>query len=304
MQPTWKQRIVQSHRGLAIAAVVANVVIAGTGSTVRVTGSGLGCTEWPHCLPGSFVPVEHPELAMLNQWIEYGNRLLAVVVGVIGVLCLLAAWWSRPLRTRVLLLSAVMTGGVFAQAVIGGITVNLGLLWWTVAFHFIVSPVLAWYAVLLWRSLDEEDGPARPIAGALAQRLLVAAVVVLAALMVVGTMVTGAGPHAGDADVARFDAPVETLAQAHSVLLYAFLAVLAALGWSLRGAGVRKPYAVLLVAVLLQGAVGFAQYFTGVPAVLVVVHVLGSMAVVVAMANLWTACRVREPATDQVVLAA
>jgi cytochrome c oxidase assembly protein subunit 15 len=292
-----KSRLVQLHRPFAVAAVVANVGIAITGSVVRVTGSGLGCTEWPNCLPGSMVPVEHPDLAMLNQWIEYGNRLLATVVGVIGALCLIAAWLTRPRRRRVMWLSATMIGGVFAQAVIGGITVKAGLLWWTVAFHFVVSPVLTWFAVLLVRALREGDGPAVPRTSPLVPRLLVGQIGLLILLLIAGTMVTGAGPHAGDAKTPRLDLPVQVLAHVHASVLYVFVALLVVVGLLLRRGPVAgdiwRRYFLLLAAVAVQAAIGFTQYFTGVPSVLVVAHVFGAMLVVVATAGLWVSTRSR-----------
>ncbi|MET0236458.1 MAG: COX15/CtaA family protein [Kibdelosporangium sp.] len=300
-----KSRIVQWRHGFAVAAVIANVTIAITGSVVRVTGSGLGCTEWPDCLPGSMVPVEHPELSSLHQWIEYGNRLLSVVVGIIGALCLLAALFMRPVRRRVIWLSLAMMGGVLAQAVIGGITVRTGLLWWTVAIHMVVSPVLAWFAVQLVRALREGDGPPRPRVAPAVRKFLVAQLVVLVALMIAGTLVTGAGPHAGDKDVARLGLPVETLAHVHAAILYLFLGMLAVLAFLLwRGPTERivwRRYLMLLAAVLGQGTLGFVQFFTGVPSVLVVLHVFGAMLVTVALAALWAGSRERGPVQEATV---
>jgi heme a synthase len=300
-----KSRIVQWRHGFAVAAVIANVTIAITGSIVRVTGSGLGCTEWPNCLPGSMVPVEHPELAMVHQWIEYGNRMLSGVVGIIGGFCLLAALFMRPTRRRVIWLSAAMMGGVLVQAVLGGITVRTGLLWWTVAIHMIVSPILAWFAVQLVRALREGDGPARPLTRPIVRKFLVAQMVVLVALMIAGTLVTGAGPHAGDKDVARLGLPVETLAHVHAAILYLFVGMLAVLGLLLwRGPTERvvwRRYFVLVGVVLGQGTLGFVQFFTGVPSVLVVVHVFGAMLVTVALAALWAGSRERGPAEPATV---
>ncbi|MEU5693103.1 COX15/CtaA family protein [Actinosynnema sp. NPDC020468] len=286
--------VVRSHRGLALAAVVANVVIAVTGAVVRVTGSGLGCPEWPNCLPGSMVPVEHPGLAMVNQWIEYGNRLLAAGVGVIGGLCLVAAWYARPRRPVVVVLSATVLGGVLAQAVIGGITVKAGLLWWTVAFHFLVSPVLAWFAVVLVHAVGAEPRRARSV------RSGWYLVVLFAGALVTGTLVTAAGPHAGDAGTPRLDLPVEVLARVHSFFLFAFVP---ALVWQGVRARWSPPFRRLAAAVVAQVAVGFTQYFTGVPAVLVVAHVLGAMLVVVALANVWCAYVYAPTARDSVVSA-
>jgi cytochrome c oxidase assembly protein subunit 15 len=292
-----KSRIVQWRHRFAVAAVIANVTIAITGSIVRVTGSGLGCSEWPNCLPGSMVPVEHPELSMFHQWIEYSNRMLSGVVGIIGGFCLLAALFMKPTRRRVIWLSAAMMGGVLVQAVLGGITVRTGLLWWTVAIHFIASSVLTWFAVLLVRALREGDGPRTWRTHPIVPRLLIGQGVVLAALLIAGTLVTGAGPHAGDKDVPRLGWHVETLAHVHSAILYLFLAVLAVVGFMLwRGPTPRdvwRRFFVLAGVVLAQGTIGFVQFFTGVPSVLVVFHVFGAMLVTVALASLWVSTRTR-----------
>ncbi len=274
--------------------------IAVTGSVVRVTGSGLGCPTWPQCFPGSLVPEPHPDIAALNQWIEFGNRLLTGLVGLVGLACLVVAVAVRPRRRRLVLLAATMPLGVAAQAVLGGITVLTGLAWWTVAVHFLVSMVLVWLAVLLVAAFAEGDAPPRwhlpgPLRG-----LLGTATAVLAALLIAGTLVTAAGPHAGGTATPRFAVGVPAMAQLHADLLVGFLGLLAGLGFALRAVGVPartwRRYTVLVCVVLAQGALGVVQYLTGVPEVLVSLHVLGAAAVVMAMAALWTSCRTRDHA--------
>lgn len=287
------------QRALAIAVVAAQAGIAVTGSVVRVTGSGLGCPSWPECFPGSLTPVRHDEVAWLNQWVEFGNRLLISVIGLIAVACLVAAWLVRPKRRRLVALAATMPLGVALQAVVGGLTVRLGLAWWTVSLHFLISMVLVWLAVLLVRAVGEGDAPPRRLLTTSGQRLLVASVVVLGGLLIAGTFVTAAGPHAGDADTPRLGVAVRTIAMVHSGFLFAFLATLAALGWYLRGhrgETVWRRYLTLLAVVAAQGCLGFVQYWTGVPEVLVSLHVLGAASVVIAAAALWTAARDRGPA--------
>lgn len=282
----------------AIAAVITQAGIAVTGSVVRVTGSGLGCPTWPQCVPGSLVPQPHPEVAALNQWIEFGNRLLTGLVGVVGLACLVIALLVRPRRRRLILLAATMPVGVAAQAVLGGITVLTGLAWWTVAAHFLLSMVLVWLAVLLVAAFAEGDAPPRwhlpgPLRG-----LLYTATTVLAAVLIAGTLVTAAGPHAGDTDTPRLAISVPALAQLHADLLIGFLGLLAGLGFALRAAGVPartwRSYLVLICVVLAQGLLGAVQYLTGVPEVLVSLHVLGAASVVVVMAAFWASCRVRD----------
>ncbi|MGW5051679.1 COX15/CtaA family protein [Actinokineospora sp. NPDC004072] len=287
----------RAQRLLAWAVVVTQALIAVTGSIVRVTGSGLACTTWPECHPGSMVPTEHPEYADLNQWIEFGNRLFTGVVGLIALAAFAAAYLERPRRSRYLKLALIMPVGVAVQAVIGGITVRFDLLWWTVAVHFMASAVMVWLAVLLAYAVDEQDGPPRPVGPPALGRTLQVMSAVLVALLVAGTFVTGAGPHAGDAQTPRFDAPVETTAHIHAAFLYLFLALLVAVGLMLRQAGstrLWRHYGVLVAVVLAQGALGFTQFALGVPELLVALHVLGAMAVIVATAALWSAAHPRE----------
>ncbi|HEV8554832.1 MAG TPA: COX15/CtaA family protein [Actinophytocola sp.] len=283
------------QRACAIAVVATQALIAVTGSVVRVTGSGLGCPTWPQCLPGSMFPIEHPEFATLHQWIEYGNRLFTGVVGIIALACLVLAWLSRR-RGRYLKLAAAMPIGVVVQGVLGGVTVRLDLLWWTVAVHLLASTVMVWLAVLLVHAVGEGNGPARPVGPPGVRGLLLAQIVVLAALLIAGTLVTGAGPHAGDPKTPRLALPVETLAHVHSAFLFVFLGLLIALG-VLLGLGAPRAlkvrYGLLVAVVLAQGTIGFVQYWTGVPEVLVSLHVLGAMLVIIATATVWCAARTR-----------
>ena len=285
-------------RATAIAAVITQGGIAVTGSVVRVTGSGLGCPTWPQCFPGSLVPEPHPEIAVATQWIEFGNRLLTGLVGLVALACLVVALWVRPRRRRLVLLATAMPVGVVVQAVVGGVTVLTGLAWWTVAVHFLLSMVLVWLAVLLVAAFTEGDAPPRWHGPGALRGLLRTAVALLALLLTAGTLVTAAGPHAGDAATPRLAVSIPVLAQLHADLLFAFLGLLAGLGFALHAAGVParawRRYGVLVGVVLAQGTLGVVQYATGVPEVLVALHVLGAAAVVVAMAALWIGCRVRD----------
>ncbi|SHF00084.1 COX15/CtaA family protein [Streptoalloteichus hindustanus] len=283
------------QRAFAVAAVITQAGIAVTGSVVRVTGSGLGCPTWPECFPGSLTPVAHPEFHAFNQWVEFSNRLLTGVVGFVGAACLIAALLVRPRRRRLVWLAASMPAGVAAQAVIGGFTVLTGLVWWSVAVHFLVSMVLVWLAVLLLRAVGEGEGPVRRLVPRPLRALQVANAGVLAALLVAGTLVTSAGPHSGDSKTPRLDLPIATLAQVHADLLFLYLGVLVGLGFGLRASGVDRRiwsrYWWLIGVVLAQGCLGMVQYWTGVPEVLAAIHVLGAGVVVVATAALWTATR-------------
>jgi cytochrome c oxidase assembly protein subunit 15 len=272
-------------RALAVAAVVTQAGISVTGSVVRVTGSGLGCPDWPTCFPGRMFPDPHADIAWIHQWVEFGNRMLVGLVSAVAIACLLAALGTRPRRRRLTLLAAAMPAGVAAQAVIGGITVLLGLAWWTVSVHFLVSMVLVWLAVLLLEESGDKPAATTPVP---VRRLVTTGTVVLAALLVAGTMVTAAGPHAGDADTPRLGLGVPLMAHIHGGLLIVYLGVLVALGRTLHG---DRAYRLLLGAVLAQGVLGVVQYRLGVPEILVSLHVLGACLVTAAAAGLWTATR-------------
>ncbi|SHG24308.1 COX15/CtaA family protein [Streptoalloteichus hindustanus] len=280
-----------AQRRICFAAVVAQVGVALGGAVVRVTGSGLGCPTWPECAPGSLLPVSDPVLGQAHQWIEFGNRLLGVAVALVSGLAFLVALLARPRRHRFVLLALTMPLGVVAQGLIGGFTVLMELEWWTVALHFVPSPVLVWFAVLLAHAAGEADGPARPLIPRPLRVGLVVMTAVLAGVLVTGTLVTGAGPHAGDANTARLGLPVAPLAQLHTDFLFVFLGLVVALGFALRAARavplVWRRYWALVGAVLVQGAMGMVQYWLGVPIVLVALHVLGAMLTVAAMAGLW-----------------
>ncbi|MGH3873142.1 MAG: COX15/CtaA family protein [Pseudonocardiaceae bacterium] len=295
--PTQNRCLTALSRTTAIAAVITQGGIAVTGSVVRVTGSGLGCPTWPQCFPGSLVPQPHPDVAALNQWIEFGNRLLTGMVGLVGLACLVVALLIRPRRRRLVLLAATMPLGVVAQAVLGGITVLTGLAWWTVAAHFLLSMVLVWLAVLLVTGFAEGDAPPHWHLPGPLRALLGTATAVLATLLSAGTLVTAAGPHAGDTTTPRLALGVPAMVQLHADLLIGFLGLLTGLGFALRAADVPvriwRCYAMLICVVLAQGALGGVQYLTGVPETLVALHVLGAVVVVVAMATLWTSCRTR-----------
>jgi heme a synthase len=210
--------------------------------------------------------------------------------------------------------------GVVVQAIIGGLTVRLDLVWWSVAVHLLASTIMVWLATLLVHAVPRDtttdatsdatsdattDATATDTAavpGTLSTWLYVQTGF-LAGLLVTGTMVTGAGPHGGDPATPRFDVPVETMAHVHAAFLYAFLGSLVLLGvWLARQHAFPPPwrrYRVLVVVVLAQGTIGFVQFWTGVPELLVCLHVLGAMGVIIATGSLWCGVRGRAAAKDQ-----
>ncbi|WP_197505824.1 heme A synthase [Mycobacterium sp. 852002-53434_SCH5985345] len=295
---------VRVQRLVAAAVILTQGGIAVTGAIVRVTASGLGCPTWPQCFPGSFVPVAHAEVPRVHQAVEFGNRMITFAVVVAAALAVLAVTRARR-RREVLVYAWLMPVSTVVQAVIGGITVRTGLLWWTVAIHLLTSMTMVWLSVLLYVKIGEPDGDRtgvmrRPVPRPL--RALTALIGLdLAVVLVTGTLVTAAGPHAGDRSptrtVPRLKIAVDTLVHAHSSLLVAYLALLVGLGFGLLAVRAGRPILrrlfVLLALVCAQAAVGTAQYFTGVPAALVALHVAGAAACTAATAALWASMRER-----------
>ena len=273
-----------------------------TGAIVRVTASGLGCPTWPQCFPGSFTPVPHAEVAGIHQAVEFGNRMITFLVVLTAALAVLAVTRARR-RREVLIYAWLMPASTVAQAVIGGITVLTGLLWWTVAIHLLASMTMVWLAVLLYVKIGEPDDeqPRRLVVPKPLRHLTALTAVVLAAQLVSGTLVTGAGPHAGDKSITqpvpRLQVEITTLVHLHSSLLVAYLALVVGLGFGLLAVHAPRPViirlGVLVVLVCAQGLVGTVQFFTGVPAALVAVHVLGAAACTAATAALWASLRER-----------
>ncbi|KUI27846.1 hypothetical protein AU196_17785 [Mycobacterium sp. IS-1742] len=289
------------QRAIAVAVILTQGGISVTGAIVRVTASGLGCPTWPQCFPGSFTPVPHAEVPGIHQAVEFGNRLITFLVVLTAAAAVLAVTRARR-RREVLVYAWLMPASTVAQAVIGGITVLTGLLWWTVAIHLLVSMAMVWLSVLLFVKIGEPDGgaPVRTVPKPLRQLTLLSALA-LAATLVTGTLVTGAGPHAGDKSieqpVPRLQVEITTLVHLHSSLLVAYLSLVVALGFGLLAVRAQRPVlirlGVLAAIVLAQGTVGAVQFVTGVPAALVAVHVAGAAACTAATAALWASMRQR-----------
>jgi cytochrome c oxidase assembly protein subunit 15 len=289
------------QRMIAFLVILTQGGIAVTGAIVRVTASGLGCPTWPQCFPGSFTPVPVAEVPVVHQVVEFGNRMITFLVVLTAALAVLAVTRARR-RREVLIYAWLMPASTVVQAVIGGITVLTGLLWWTVAIHLLASMTMVWLSVLLYVKVGElDDGlPTRTIPKPLRQLTLLSAVA-LAAVLVTGTLVTGAGPHAGDKSVdrtvPRLQVEITTLVHMHSSLLIAYLSLLVALAFALMSVRAPRPVmlrlAVLLALVCAQGLVGTVQFYTGVPAALVAIHVAGATACTAATAALWASMRER-----------
>ncbi|MGM7643632.1 COX15/CtaA family protein [Nocardia sp. JW2] len=302
----------RTQRLIALAVILSQAGISVTGAIVRVTASGLGCPTWPQCFPGSFTPVGVSEVPVLHQTVEFGNRLLTFVVTLCAALIVLAVVRARR-RKEVLVYAWLMPGGTVVQAIIGGITVRTGLLWWTVAVHLLASMVMVWLAVVLYAKIGQPDDGIDTVQVPAPLRWLTAlSGVALAGVLIAGTLVTAAGPHAGDKSidrpVARLEVEIVTLVHLHSQLLIGYLALLIGLAFGLYAVGItpaiRKRLFVLLGIVLSQALVGVVQYFTDVPAALVAIHVGGAAACTAATAALWASLRTRETVEAPAVSAA
>nr|WP_218620797.1 heme A synthase [Mycolicibacterium hippocampi] len=289
------------QRIVAAAVVLTQGGIAVTGAIVRVTASGLGCPTWPQCFPGSFTPVPHAEVPGVHQAVEFGNRLLTFLVVLTAAAAVVVLIRARR-RREVLVYAWLMPASTVVQAVIGGITVLTGLLWWTVAIHLLASMTMVWVATLLFVKVGEPDSgvPTARVPKPLRQ-LTVLCGVALSAVLVTGTMVTGAGPHAGDKSldrpVPRLQIEITTLVHMHSSLLVAYLSLLVALGFALLAVRAPKPVltrlGVVVAVAAAQGLLGTVQYFNDVPAALVAMHVAGAAVCTAATAALWASMRER-----------
>jgi cytochrome c oxidase assembly protein subunit 15 len=275
-------------RPLAWATLVANCVLVVTGGAVRLTGSGLGCPTWPRCDDNAFTP---RHALTVHSAIEFGNRTLTFVLAAIAVATLVAAWQSgrRDLR----LIALVIALGIPAQAVIGGITVLTDLNPWIVSFHLVCSMVIIALAVLFLRRVEGPAPLTRPGAlGLLATLNYAVGWVVL----YVGTVVTGSGPHAGDAKAPRNGLDPLQISQVHADVVFLFVGLTVGLAFALSAAGASpesvRAARLLLVVQVAQGAVGFVQYFTDLPVVLVGFHMLGAAVITAVMT--WLLLAVRE----------
>lgn len=289
-----------SMRRLALAGVVVTAVIVATGAAVRLSQSGLGCPTWPDCTKSSLVAAHSPGDPMFHTWIEFSNRLVTFVLMAVGLAVLVAAWRFRPggaRRRDLVWLAAMQPLGVVAQALIGGVVVLTKLNPYWVSVHFFVSVAVVAAAVALHVRCTEGTAPATPLARR-ELRLLAAGLIVIVLLMLgAGTVVTGTGPLAGAADVPRYHLPLAGVTQFHADIgwLLGGMVFALALGLRLTGAPARATRTAywLLGLIAVQGALGYLQYFTGLPAGLVWIHESASMLIWIAAVRMVFALRDR-----------
>lgn len=295
----------RAQRIIAFLTILTQGGIAVTGSVVRVTASGLGCPTWPQCFPGSLVPVGvSSNVHTLHQVVEFGNRLLTFVVVAVAAAIVLAVTRARR-RKEVIAWAWLMPAGTLVQAILGGITVLAGLVWWTVAIHMLASMLMVWLAVILYAKVGEpDDGIVVQVLPQPLRWLTALSAVALAGVLVLGTMVTGAGPHAGDKSidnpVPRLDLDITMLVHLHAEALVGYLALLVGLAFAVYALhapeAVKTRLKVVLALVAAQACIGLVQFWTDVPAVLVVLHVAGAGLCTAATAAVWAAGRIRTTA--------
>ena len=282
------------HRlNLLALALLALIVV--TGGAVRLTGSGLGCSDWPECSVGHLTPALH-----FHGLVEFGNRLVTVVLTIAVGASFVGALLRRPHRRDLVWLSLGLVLGVVAQAVLGGIVVYTKLNPYVVMVHFFATMVLLANAVVLVHRSTRDYSPgsghlliSRPLL-----RLHYAVLALLSLVIAAGTATTGAGPHAGDATgqvvAKRIPIALRDMAELHSslVLLLVGLSIGLVVGLHVSDVPerVRRAGRLLLAALVAQAAVGYTQYFTHLPALLVEVHLLGVTLVVVAAVQCFLAC--------------
>jgi heme a synthase len=270
-------------RRIALAGLLAAVGIMLTGAGVRLSQSGLGCPDWPRCTATSLVAGGTSGDSLIHRWVEFGNRLVGVAIFVAAVAVWVAAWRYRPdgrRRRDLVWLASVQPAGVVAQAVLGGIVVltKLNPVW--VSVHFLLSIGLVAAAVAVLVRCAEGTGPARPLVRPELRLFAFGVLAVVTVMLAAGTVVTGAGPLAGAASVPRYHLSLAAVTQLHADIgwLLGGLSIALALALHLTAAPARAVRLGWLLVVLLgvQGTIGYTQYFSGLPAGLVWVHVTGS----------------------------
>ena len=276
---------------LSTFMVFTQSAIVFTGALVRITGSGLGCSTWPECTPGSYTPTSDQPEAPLHAWIEFGNRLLTFIL-LINALALMFTILKSG-RGELRKLGALQIVGILAQGVLGGITVLTALNPATVAAHFLLSIILIAGALSL-RQRAHGKSPIEITLIPLVSKLIWLHLLLTALVIFAGTIVTGSGPHAGDSAAERFNLDSRTMAWLHADLVIALFGVSIALLIAIRLglSGVARQVLsgriqIFLIIALAQGGIGYIQYFTRLPEALVAAHIIGSIAVWLSAWNLF-----------------
>ena len=276
----------------ALLTLQAGLVL--TGGAVRITGSGLGCPTWPECTPGSYTPVPHQAEGQLHAWIEFGNRLLTFALVAVSLAVLIHVLYKRRRDLRLLAIGQLL--GILGQGVLGGITVLTDLHPLPVAGHLLLSIILIAGAASLY-SRREYSARSRTDLDKLTKRISLLHIGLTFVVIILGTIVTGSGPHAGDEKAQRFGFDIRVVAWLHADAVIALLGLTAAFFILVRSdKELVRRIAVFTAIALAQGAIGYIQYFTGIPEILVAAHLLGATLVWIA------AWRIRITVTKTLVI--
>jgi cytochrome c oxidase assembly protein subunit 15 len=274
-------RVLSPASGFLLFAQAAIVV---TGGAVRLTGSGLGCPTWPECTPGSYTPKPYQVEEQVKVWIEFGNRLLTFVLVLAAITVLVSVLAAGRKDLRGLALGQVL--GILGQGILGGITVLTGLHPATVAAHFLLSIVLIAGATSLraqrFASLEKQD------AAPLVKKIATAHIAVTFLVLFLGTLVTGSGPHAGDATAPRFPFDLRTMAWLHADSVIALLGITFGL-FVVNGvsAHTKKRLKIFVAIALSQGLIGYVQWYLDLPELIVGLHLVGSTLIWIAAWRVW-----------------
>jgi cytochrome c oxidase assembly protein subunit 15 len=266
-------------------ALILLCVIVVSGAAVRLTGSGLGCSDWPRCNSEKFIDVSTTHGA-----IEQINRLFTGLVTVIVIAAVLAARFRIPYRKDLVMLSWGLVAGVIGQIVLGGIVVLTDLHPVANQGHFILSMVLVANALTLHHRAKNDSEVRRSSSLGGLQKMIRSTVVMGSVALFTGTIVTGSGPHAGDEKARRFDLAITTVARIHGISVIVAIALLVFAAWKIRQQRAQQlvgPLEMVLVIAVLQATVGYVQYFNDIPALLVGIHVFGATMFFLSLVNLW-----------------
>lgn len=274
-------------RRWALAGVITSALIILTGAAVRLTESGLGCPDWPNCTAHSLAAAGATGDPLIHRWVEFGNRLVTVAIFIVAAGVCVAAWRFRPpggrRRLDLLWLAAAQPGAIVLQALLGGAVVATKLNPALVSVHFLASVALVAATVGLYVRSQEGSAPAVPLVPRPVRLAALGVIGTIALMVTAGTVVSGTGPLAGAADVARYHLPLEGVTQLHADIGWLLGGLMAALLLGLRLTGAPRKAVrlgwLLLGLIGLQGVIGYAQYFAGLPAGLVWFHVTGSVGI-------------------------
>ncbi len=287
-----------AYRRITFVTALLLAVIIVTGGAVRLTGSGLGCPDWPNCDPGHLTPRSASDI---NAMVEFLNRVFTTLVSIAVGIAVIGSLLRTPRRRDLTWLSLGLVAGFIAQAVLGGLVVLYKLQPQFVMAHFLVSLVLLGNAIVLHRRAGQPPGPARLRVAPAVQQAGFAMLVSISIVAIAGTVVTASGPHGGDAHAKRFSFLIPQVAEVHGTTVVVFLGLVLLTFWLLRRTRApledQRRLGLVLVVACAQAAIGYIQYFNGIPALLVGFHIAGATAVFATVLHFYLHLFEREPAT-------